>query len=41
LARIEHEELQQFLRGCGWEPHLVEGDDPETMHELMATVLGS
>jgi xylulose-5-phosphate/fructose-6-phosphate phosphoketolase len=39
LARIEHEELQQFLRGCGWEPHFVEGDDPETMHELMATVL--
>src|SRR5271155_1016060 len=39
LARIEHEELDQFLRGCGWEPHYVEGDDPEDMHELMATVL--
>ena len=39
LARIEHEELDQFLRGCGWEPRYVEGDDPETMHELMATVL--
>ena len=39
LARIEHEELDQFLRGCGWEPRYVEGEDPEEMHELMATVL--
>ena len=39
LARVEHEELDQFLRGCGWDPRYVEGDDPETMHELMATVL--
>ncbi len=39
LARIEPEELDQFLRGCGWEPHYVEGDDPEDMHELMASVL--
>ena len=36
LARIEHEELDQFLRGCGWEPRFVEGDDPEDMHQLMA-----
>ena len=21
LARISHEELEQFLRGCGWTPH--------------------
>ncbi|MDT7734740.1 MAG: xylulose-5-phosphate/fructose-6-phosphate phosphoketolase, partial [Mycobacterium sp.] len=41
LARIEYEELDQFLRGCGWDPHYVEGDDPEAMHELMATVLNS
>jgi xylulose-5-phosphate/fructose-6-phosphate phosphoketolase len=39
LARIEHEELEQFLRGCGWTPYFVEGDDPATMHERMATVL--
>jgi xylulose-5-phosphate/fructose-6-phosphate phosphoketolase len=39
LARIEHEELDQFLRGCGWTPHFVEGDDPETMHQLMASTL--
>ena len=36
LARIEDEELGQFLRGCGWEPRFVEGDDPEEMHQLMA-----
>jgi xylulose-5-phosphate/fructose-6-phosphate phosphoketolase len=36
LARIEPEELEQFLRGCGWTPHFVEGDDPEQMHQLMA-----
>ena len=35
-ARIEHEELEQFLRGCGWKPHFVEGDEPATMHQLMA-----
>src|ERR1022692_1453209 len=39
LARIEHEELDQFFRGCGWTPYFVEGDDPEKMHELMAAVL--
>lgn len=36
LARIEHEELDQFLRGCGWTPFFVEGDRPEEMHQLMA-----
>ncbi|WP_428375493.1 phosphoketolase family protein [Lichenicoccus sp.] len=39
LARIDHEELEQFLRGCGWTPYFVEGDDPATMHALMASVL--
>jgi xylulose-5-phosphate/fructose-6-phosphate phosphoketolase len=39
LARIEHEELDQFIRGCGWTPYFVEGDDPRTMHELMALTL--
>ena len=39
LARIEHDELEQFFRGCGWIPYFVEGDDPATMHELMATVM--
>jgi len=41
LARIESEELEQFLRGCGWAPLFVEGDDPDTMHELMATAMES
>ena len=39
LARIEHEELEQFLRGCGWTPYFVEGNEPEKMHELMATTM--
>jgi xylulose-5-phosphate/fructose-6-phosphate phosphoketolase len=39
LARIEADELEQFLRGCGWAPLFVEGDDPDTMHERMATVM--
>ena len=39
LARIEHDELEQFIRGCGWTPFFVEGDDPETMHQLMADTM--
>lgn len=39
LARIDHDELEQFLRGCGWAPYFVEGDDPQKMHQLMAAIL--
>ncbi len=39
LARISHEELDQLFRGYGYTPYFVEGDDPETMHQLMATTL--
>ncbi len=39
LARITHEELEQFFRGCGWVPIFVEGDDPQAMHPLMAAAL--
>ena len=39
LARISHEELDQLLRGYGWTPYFVEGDDPATMHQLMAATL--
>src|SRR5262249_51579072 len=39
LARISHEELDQLLRGYGYTPHFVEGDNPETMHQLMASTL--
>ncbi len=39
LARITHEELDQLLRGYGWTPYFVEGDEPEKMHQLMAARL--
>ena len=39
LARVKEEELEQFLRGCGWTPHFVVGDEPEKMHELMANTM--
>jgi xylulose-5-phosphate/fructose-6-phosphate phosphoketolase len=39
LARISHEELDQLLRGYGYTPYFVEGDDPMTMHQLMAGAL--
>ncbi len=39
LARITHEELEQFLRGCGWMPIFVEGHEPAPMHALMAAAL--
>jgi xylulose-5-phosphate/fructose-6-phosphate phosphoketolase len=39
LARITHEELEQFLRGCGWAPLFVEGDEPALMHVLMAAAM--
>jgi len=39
FARIEPEELDQFIRGNGWTPYYVGGDDPALMHEAMATTL--
>jgi len=39
LARISHEELEYLFRGYGYTPYFVEGDDPETMHQLMASTL--
>ncbi len=39
LARISHEELDQLLRGYGWTPYFVEGEEPEKMHQLMAAIL--
>ncbi len=39
LARISREELEQLLRGYGWTPIFVEGDEPALMHEAMATAL--
>ena len=39
LARISHEELDMLFRGYGYKPYFVEGDDPETVHPLMAAAL--
>ena len=39
LARIPRQELDQLLRGCGWAPRYVEGDDPRAMHQHMAATL--
>ncbi|WP_371798299.1 phosphoketolase [Streptomyces sp. NBC_01707] len=39
LARIEPEELDQLLRGYGYVPHLVEGSDPERMHQDFAATV--
>jgi xylulose-5-phosphate/fructose-6-phosphate phosphoketolase len=39
LARIGTEELNSLFVGYGYKPHLVEGDDPATMHQLMAATL--
>ncbi|MBU1363171.1 MAG: phosphoketolase family protein [Gammaproteobacteria bacterium] len=39
LARISHSELECLFVGYGYHPIFVEGDDPETMHQLMAAAV--
>ncbi len=39
LARIGDERLAAMLRGNGWEPHLVDGDDPDDVHRQMMAAL--
>jgi len=39
LSRISRGELEQLLRGYGWEPYFVEGDEPAPMHQAMAATL--
>ncbi len=39
LARIPKTELDQLMRGYGWNPYFVEGDEPARMHQLMASTL--
>ncbi len=39
LARLRDEELGSLLTGFGHKPYFVGGDDPETMHQLMAGTL--
>ena len=36
LARIPRAELESLMIGYGYKPYWVEGDDPATMHQLMA-----
>ena len=39
LARIPQPELLQLLRGYGWRPIVVSGDDPVRMHRAMAKAM--
>jgi len=39
LARIGREELTALLRGYGYEPFFVEGDDPAIVHQSLAATL--
>jgi acetate kinase len=39
LSRIGADELESLLRGYGWSPLLVEGSDPDSMHQAMAATL--
>ncbi|SDY20762.1 xylulose-5-phosphate/fructose-6-phosphate phosphoketolase [Allochromatium warmingii] len=39
LSRIPDEELASLMRGYGWIPHFVAGDDPLTLHQQMAATL--
>ncbi|MDQ3194791.1 MAG: phosphoketolase family protein [Pseudomonadota bacterium] len=39
LARISREELEALFRGYGYKPYMVEGDDPERVHQIMAGTL--
>ena len=39
LARIGRDELDHLMRGYGWTPHFVEGDEPMAVHRQMAATL--
>ena len=39
LSRIPHDELRKLFEGYGYMPHFVEGDDPATVHKLLAATL--
>ena len=39
LARIPHAELEDLMRGYGYEPFTIEGSDPGIMHQQMAAVM--
>jgi xylulose-5-phosphate/fructose-6-phosphate phosphoketolase len=39
LARIGADELEHLFKGYGWTPYVVEGDDPQLMHQKMAAIV--
>jgi len=39
LARIPRNELQSLFEGYGYAPHFVEGDEPEKVHQELASTL--
>ena len=39
LARVPQEELESLMRGYGYEPYFVEGDEPDDVHQQMAATL--
>ncbi|MEI8406498.1 MULTISPECIES: phosphoketolase family protein [unclassified Kribbella] len=39
LARIGDDELTSLLEGYGYQPYLVDGDDPELVHQSLAATL--
>jgi xylulose-5-phosphate/fructose-6-phosphate phosphoketolase len=39
LSRISPEELENLFKGYGYTPYVVEGSDPEVMHQKMAATM--
>ena len=39
LSRISSEELENLFKGYGYTPYVVEGSEPELMHQKMAAVM--
>ena len=39
LSRISPEELESLFKGYGYTPYIVEGSDPESMHQKMAAAM--
>ncbi len=39
LSRMPHETIKSLFEGYGYKPYFVEGDDPMTMHKLMAKTM--
>ena len=39
MSRIPESELDAYLRGCGWDPYFVSGDQPSQVHQDLAGAL--